>query len=126
MRIGLAGVGRIGAFHAETLSRISGVDELVITDADPVRARQVAEKVGARTAADTTELLGSGLDGLVIAAATSVHAPLLEAAIAAGVPAFCEKPVAPDVAGTIAVRDAARAGNAAVQVGFQRRFDAGY
>jgi myo-inositol 2-dehydrogenase/D-chiro-inositol 1-dehydrogenase len=126
MRIGLAGVGRIGAFHAETLSRLSGVDELVIADADPVRARQVAEKVGARTAADTTELLGSGLDGLVIAAATSVHAPLLEAAIAAGVPAFCEKPVAPDVAGTIAVRDAARAGNAAVQVGFQRRFDAGY
>jgi myo-inositol 2-dehydrogenase/D-chiro-inositol 1-dehydrogenase len=126
MRIGLAGAGRIGAFHAETLSRLQGVDELVIADADPVRARQVAEKVGAGTALDTAALFACGLDGLVIAAATGVHAALLEAAIDAGLPAFCEKPVAPDVAGTIAVRGRARAANAAIQVGFQRRFDAGY
>ena len=34
MRIGLIGLGRIGAFHADTLSRHDEVDELVVTDAD--------------------------------------------------------------------------------------------
>ena len=38
MRIGLAGVGRIGAFHAETLRGLDAVDQLVVTDADPARA----------------------------------------------------------------------------------------
>ncbi|HEX3813155.1 MAG TPA: Gfo/Idh/MocA family oxidoreductase [Mycobacteriales bacterium] len=131
MRIGLAGVGRIGAFHAETLARLPQVDELLIADTDAVRARSVADKIGAdkvgvRTAADISELLGSALDGLVIAAATGAHAPLLIAAADAGIPAFCEKPVAPDVEGTLAVLDRVRSTGAAVHVGFQRRFDAGY
>ena len=124
MRIGLAGVGRIGAFHAETLSAIPAVDEVILTDADPVRARQVADKVGATVAADIADLLDRKPDGLVIAAPTKAHQALVLAAIGAGIPAFCEKPVAPDVAGTLVVRERAR--DATVHVGFQRRFDAGY
>jgi myo-inositol 2-dehydrogenase / D-chiro-inositol 1-dehydrogenase len=62
----------------------------------------------------------------VIAAATPAHAALLELAARAGVPAFCEKPVALDLATLDAVRaEVARAG-ILVQVGFQRRFDVGY
>ena len=34
MRIGLAGTGRIGAFHAKTLTSIPGVDDLVLADLD--------------------------------------------------------------------------------------------
>ena len=34
MRIGLAGTGRIGAFHARTLTTIDGVDDLVVADLD--------------------------------------------------------------------------------------------
>ena len=32
MRIGILGLGRIGAFHAETLSGLDAVDSLVVTD----------------------------------------------------------------------------------------------
>ena len=32
MRIGLIGLGRIGAFHADTLAGLDHVDELVVTD----------------------------------------------------------------------------------------------
>jgi myo-inositol 2-dehydrogenase/D-chiro-inositol 1-dehydrogenase len=39
---------------------------------------------------------------------------------------FCEKPVAPDIGGTLKVISRAAASRAPVQVGFQRRFDAGY
>ena len=46
MRLGLIGLGRIGAFHAETLSELDGVDSLVVTDAVPaVTARSPSGSV---------------------------------------------------------------------------------
>ena len=35
MRLGLIGLGRIGAFHADTLARLPAVSSLVVTDAVP-------------------------------------------------------------------------------------------
>jgi myo-inositol 2-dehydrogenase/D-chiro-inositol 1-dehydrogenase len=126
MRIGLIGVGRIGAFHAETLAGLPLVDHVVITDTDPARARAVADKIGASAVGTVAELFDAGLDGVVIAAPTAAHAPLIEAAAAAGLPMFCEKPVAPDVTGTRAVLAQVAAAAVPLQVGFQRRFDAGF
>ena len=54
MRLGLIGLGRIGAFHADTLSTLPGVDSLVVTDFVPAVTKAVAEKVGAE-AADSPE-----------------------------------------------------------------------
>jgi myo-inositol 2-dehydrogenase/D-chiro-inositol 1-dehydrogenase len=53
MRIGLAGAGRIGARHAETLRNLPEVESVVIADVDAERARALAGKHGAQ-AADTT------------------------------------------------------------------------
>ena len=50
--------------------------------------------------------LASGVDGVVIAAATNTHAALIRAAVAKGVPTFCEKPVAGSIAESIAVQEA--------------------
>ena len=74
MRIGLAGVGRIGAFHAETLKDVADVDSLVLSDAVPGRARDIAEGLGVESVESPEALFGAGIDGLVIAAATSAHA----------------------------------------------------
>ena len=126
MRIGLIGVGRIGMFHASTLRGLPGVDSLIITDADQERARQVAAEFGAQTARSAADLLGSGLDALVIAAVTGAHPKLIKCGVQAGVPVFCEKPVAPDVAGTLDVIKSTRGSAVPVQIGFQRRFDEGF
>jgi myo-inositol 2-dehydrogenase/D-chiro-inositol 1-dehydrogenase len=126
MRIGLAGVGRIGAFHAETLLGLDFVDELVVTDADAETGRRVADRLGAQWSPDADALLASGVDGFVIAAATPAHASLLRQAIAAGVPTFCEKPIAATLAETIDLAKLASSTNVPVHVGFQRRFDRGY
>ena len=126
MRIGLIGVGRIGAFHAGTLRGLPGVDSLIITDADPDRAREVARRHGAQAAESVTGLLGAGIDALVIASATGSHPELIKRGVRAGLPVFCEKPVAPDVDGTLDVIKAASGSAAGVQIGFQRRFDAGF
>jgi myo-inositol 2-dehydrogenase/D-chiro-inositol 1-dehydrogenase len=126
MRIGIAGVGRIGAFHAETLRDFAEVDSLVVADVQPDRARQVAGTVGAEWARNIDELLSLGLDGLVIAAATDAHAKLIARGVERDVPVFCEKPVAPDVPSTLDVIERVKGSAVPVQIGFQRRFDVGY
>ena|SRR5436190_15727810 len=125
LRIGVVGVGRIGALHAATLSRLAGV-ALVLTDADPRRAGEVAGPLGAATAASPEALLEAGVDAVVIATSTQRHIPLLRLAVSAGVPAFCEKPVALELAALAEVSDVVAAAGITVQVGFQRRFDPGY
>ena len=126
MEIGLIGTGRIGAFHAETLRGIPGVQAVVVTDADPGRARTLADKLDIEAAASVGELYARDLDGVVITAATSAHADLILQSLDAGVPVFCEKPVALDVPRTREVVARAESSPVPVQIGFQRRFDRGY
>jgi len=125
MRIGLIGAGRIGALHASTLASLPSVTGLVITDVDRDLARVLAEKVGAETAESLADLRGAGVDAVIVSTPTSTHRALIKHAAAAGLPVFCEKPVAPDVAGTRSALAAVRAAGVPLQVGFQRRHDAG-
>ncbi|HKF31805.1 MAG TPA: Gfo/Idh/MocA family oxidoreductase [Jatrophihabitantaceae bacterium] len=124
MRIGIAGVGRIGAFHARTLAGM--VESLVLADAVPGRAAAVAAELGVDHVDSPADVLTASIDGLVIAAATDAHAALILGSVDAGIPVFCEKPVAPDAAGTRAVLDKVRSSPVPVQIGFQRRYDAGF
>jgi myo-inositol 2-dehydrogenase / D-chiro-inositol 1-dehydrogenase len=48
MRLGLLGLGRIGAFHAETLTSLPEVDSLVVSDPVPALAEEVAGRLGAQ------------------------------------------------------------------------------
>ncbi|WP_030249945.1 Gfo/Idh/MocA family protein [Streptomyces violens] len=126
MKLGLIGTGRIGAFHAETLKSVPGVHEIVVADADAARAHELGDKLGLQAADTLKDMYAGGLDGVVIAAATSAHASLIHQALDHEVPVFCEKPVALDVPGTLAVVERAAHSPVPVQIGFQRRFDAGY
>jgi myo-inositol 2-dehydrogenase/D-chiro-inositol 1-dehydrogenase len=126
MHVGLIGVGRIGVFHARTLAQLPAVGSLTIVDADSHRAQEVAAELGAR-AVETPELLvEAGVDALVIATPTPGHAPLLRLAARAGIPTFCEKPVALDLPTLDAVLEDVAGAGILVQIGFQRRFDQGY
>lgn len=123
LRVGLLGAGRIGARHARTLAQEGVV--LTVADIDMDVARRVAEPLGAAVA-EPDRLFDDGLDALVIAAPTHTHAELVVRAAEAGLTTFCEKPLAPDVELTADVVQRVRAAGGSVQVGFQRRFDAGY
>jgi myo-inositol 2-dehydrogenase/D-chiro-inositol 1-dehydrogenase len=125
MRIALLGAGRIGRLHARLLSAAPGVEHLIVADADPARAVEVAATVGA-TAAPTIEAALDDAEAVVIAAATEAHSSLTRAAIGRGLPTFCEKPLAVDLADTIAVADEIERSGVPFQLGFQRRFDPGY
>ncbi len=131
MRIGLIGTGRIGTFHSAALVGHPGVDSLVVADVDTARAADLAARVGAEAAPSVDALFaagtaGSGVDALVVTAATSAHAELIGRAARAGLPVFCEKPIALDLPGTLAALAEVEAAGTVLQLGFQRRFDAGY
>ncbi|WP_406863875.1 Gfo/Idh/MocA family oxidoreductase [Streptomyces sp. HUAS MG47] len=126
MRIGLIGTGRIGAFHAGVLARHPEVESLVVADAVPVRAAEVAGALGAEAAPDVEALFAHALDAVVVASATASHAELVVRTAGASLPVFCEKPIALDLPGTRAALRAAEEAGVELQLGFMRRFDAGY
>ena len=125
MKIGLAGAGRIGTFHARSLADDPRVSQLRITDMDPARAQSLAASLGAETSADAEEL-AKWADALVIATATDAHAELIELGAREGLPTFCEKPISLDLATTDRVLAVVARSGIALQIGFQRRFDSGF
>lgn len=126
MRLGLIGLGRIGAFHARTLAGLDAVDSLVVTDAVAETTARIAAEVGAEAAESPAKLLASGVDGVLIAAATDAHPELLLAAVDAGLPVFCEKPIAGDIGDAVRLAERIAGRDERVQIGYPRRFDAGY
>ena len=123
MRVALIGTGRIGAAHAEVVRDHPEVERLVVADADAGRAVALAEKLGVEHASVDGALASA--DAVVVAAATTAHPELILAASRRGLPVFCEKPVAADVATSVKVVEEVRASGVPTQIGFQRRFDAG-
>ncbi|MEW2454600.1 Gfo/Idh/MocA family protein [Streptomyces albus] len=126
MRIGLVGAGRTGTLHARTLSAHPEVTELVVADADPIRAVEAAAALDATPVPGVRELLELDIHALVVATAPEAQAELLTAAARRGLPAFCETPLAPDAAGTREVLAEVAAAGTLLQAGFPRRFDAGH
>ncbi|MBG6085269.1 Gfo/Idh/MocA family protein [Zhihengliuella flava] len=133
VKLGLVGVGRIGQMHAQNVLAVKerfaarGVDvRLTVADVAVDFARQVGTELGVGVAASVDELLAEGLDGLLIATGTATHPDLIRAGLAAGLPVFCEKPVASDVASALPLVREIEASGGVVQMGHQRRFDAGY
>src|SRR3954471_4525661 len=127
MRIGLIGLGRIGAFHAGTLVGIPAIESLVVTDLVPERTKQVVDRHrsdGVEGADSLAALLASGVDGVIIAAGTDAHPELVLACVEAGLPTLCEKPVAQTGAAGAELLRRLEGSTVPVQMGFQRRYDA--
>jgi myo-inositol 2-dehydrogenase/D-chiro-inositol 1-dehydrogenase len=115
----------MGIFHAGTLRGLEGVST-TLTDADRGRAAAVGRELGIETAGSAEALVAAGVDALVITTPTPTHAPLLRLAADAGLPTFCEKPAALDLATADETATRVERAGILVQIGFQRRFDAGY
>ena len=131
--LGLVGVGRIGVMHANNIAALNtefaaqGISvQLRLTDVAEDHARTVAAGLGAEFLPSVDALIASGIQGLVIATGTATHPELIRAGVDAGIPVFCEKPVAMNVADSLPVLEHIRAKDGVVQIGHQRRFDAGY
>ncbi len=115
----------MGSSHARVLARLDDHCRLVgVYDADPERAQRVAARYGV-PAVESFDALLDASDAVVIAASTAVHVPQVLAAVEAGCHVLVEKPAAPTLEATLALRDAVRALDPApiVQVGHIEHFN---
>jgi len=130
VRVGVIGVGMIGQDHIRRITQVlTGGSVTAVNDVDAARAGQVAAGLpGAVTHPTAQELIADGnVDAVLVASWGPAHEEQVVAAIAAGKPVFCEKPLAPSRDACQRIMDAEMAaGRRLVQVGFMRRYDAGY
>jgi myo-inositol 2-dehydrogenase/D-chiro-inositol 1-dehydrogenase len=122
MRLGLIGAGRIGTTHARVLAAQQDVEALLIADIVAERADALAADIATAASVPLADIFDQ-IDALVIASSTDTHASLLESGARAGVPTFCEKPIALDLESTRRAVAAVDSAGITVQMGFQRRYD---
>ena len=121
-RLGLAGAGRMGRTHLAALAGSRQVRVTGLAEPDPA-ARAAAARPGLRGFATVTGLLAAGnLDGVLVAAPTSAHSPIVTEIAAAGLPVLCEKPCGLDTAQAQACAAAADQAGVLLQVAYWRRF----
>ncbi len=129
LRIAVLGVGMMGAFHVDALSkRVRGARVTVVNDYLAEKADEVAVKVGARVEADPIAAINDPeVDAVLIASPGAAHAEQLNACLDRGIPVLCEKPLTTDIGSAYAIVQKEKAlGKQLIQVGFMRRFDPEY
>ncbi len=129
LRVAVIGAGRIGNIHAESIARRTpGATLVALADVNLAAARETADRLGVSVAtADYRELLADpGVDAVAICSATDTHAQIIQSAAAAGKHIFCEKPIDFNLDKIDAALGAVARAGVKLQIGFNRRFDAGF
>jgi myo-inositol 2-dehydrogenase/D-chiro-inositol 1-dehydrogenase len=130
LRVGIAGLGRLGKRHAEQLARFTPGARLVSACSPaPAELDWARTELGVETLHEDFDrfVQDPELDAVVIVTPTTLHAAQTAAALEAGKHVFVEKPLSLDVADCERVEAVARRHpDRVAMVGFVRRFDPGY
>lgn len=127
LRVGLVGSGFMGRAHALAFGMAGRVFDLplepvleLLADANATIAAAAAERLGFRRASgDWRQLVADpAVDLVAIAAPNVLHKPVALAALAAGKPVYCEKPLAVTLNDARDMAMAARAAKKVTLVGF--------
>ncbi|HEX9932119.1 MAG TPA: Gfo/Idh/MocA family oxidoreductase [Allosphingosinicella sp.] len=125
-RVGFLGTGWIGRHRMEAMIATGGIDAAAIADpSDEMAAEALKAAPGAARVDGLEELLALGLDGVVIATPSAMHAEQSIRAHEAGAAVFCQKPLGRTAAEAQAVVEAARTADRLLAVDFSYRFTDG-
>jgi len=123
LRVGVIGVGVMGANHARVFSELPGVELVGVVEPDRKQADFVGGALGCRTVADVQALIDLGVDAVSIAAPTHLHRDIAIACINRGIHVMVEKPIATSVAEGRDIIAAARRAGVTLMVGHVERFN---
>lgn len=110
-RVGIIGTGWVAQDrHIPSFRSLAGVEIVGVYDRHLDRAQEAADRFGiGLVARERDELLTAGLDAVSVATSPWSHAEHAQAALAAGIHVFCEKPMALDLVEARAMVEAATA-----------------
>ena len=121
----MIGAGYFASYHAEAWHRLPGCVLAGVCDLDVEAASRLGQ--GAATFCDAAQMLQSiEIDLIDIATPSPTHAQFIDMAISSGIPAICQKPLAPDWQGAKAIADRVKAAGHKVVVHENFRFQPWY
>jgi len=128
LKMGVLGTGRIGSMHADLLQhQVAGARVTAVFDVFAEAATNIGAAVGAEVMDSAEALISSPeVDAVAICTSTDTHVDMMVAAAEAGKAIFCEKPISLDIEQVDRGLDAVAAAGVPLQIGFNRRFDAGH
>ncbi len=124
LRIGVAGVGHFGRYHALKVAASDRAVLVGVHDPDEERAKTIGWEAGAPDLG-FPELLAAS-DALIVAAPAGAHHVLAAAALRAGKHVLVEKPMAASLADADELAALATANRRVLQVGHLERFSAAH
>ena len=124
LRVGVAGVGYLGRFHARIYASMPDVELVGVADVNEKTAKEIAELHGCRAYTDARDLLGN-VDAVSIVVPTVYHSQVAKPFLEHGVHMLMEKPIAPTYEESSELVKLAERAGVIFQVGHLERFNAG-
>jgi myo-inositol 2-dehydrogenase / D-chiro-inositol 1-dehydrogenase len=130
LRVCVVGAGKMGTDHIKRLTnRIDSAQVSIVVDADISRGKKAVDAIPSAVAVSNIAqaLSREDVDAVLIATPGFLHKDMLLQVLERDLPILCEKPLTPDAPSSWEILETEeRLGKKRIQVGFMRRFDAGY
>ena len=123
VKVGIVGVGHLGAIHAKVYSKLKNVDLVGVCDCNLERSLEIGKKYHTKSYADYEELFDK-VDAASIVVPTSLHYNVAKEFLNRGIHVLIEKPITKTLSEADELIEIAKEKNLIIQVGHVERFNA--
>ncbi|MEO0140218.1 MAG: Gfo/Idh/MocA family oxidoreductase [candidate division WOR-3 bacterium] len=124
LRVGVIGVGHMGAMHARALSRLPDAELVGVYDVDREKALEIAGRYGTRAFVSLDDLIKES-EAVVVATPTNTHLEVCSVVLDAGLHILVEKPLAHDLPSAEEIVRRSEDKGLVLAVGYIERFNPG-
>lgn len=123
IKVGIVGVGHLGAIHAKVCSNLHNVELVGVCDCNLERALEIGKKYHTRSYADYEDLFDK-VEAASIVVPTSLHYNIAKDFLNRGIHVLIEKPITKTLSEADELIEIARKKDLIIQVGHVERFNA--
>ena len=122
LKVGIIGIGAIGAIHADSYRSTGQVDITAVCDVDEDRLAVECDRLDVKACfSDYTQLLASDVEAVSVCVGNALHREVAIAVLQAGKHCLLEKPMAMNAAEAGGILAAAKGSKGVLQIGMARR-----